>query len=489
MRELRWPLLVFLLCLPIIVLASGVRLPWLSDPTVTASPLPVPSGDQEIAWIHTTTNATTWERFVTGVMRTQMTIPGLHVDDSRAFLDSTTATPELVLSKDGFAGRLRIRWYKLQNEVITADWVRALANRTPAPIAVIGGGSTDRALDLARAMAAQADWRGDRPPLLITTATADFSEDDGLGAKLRVVDIYDDHTFRFCFTNRQMADAVVEFVAQNPDLKPLDPARVPVLTVSWADDRYSVDLRDQFTEALKAKYPDGRGLSFAGQWTIKFSVGGFVSPNVYEAVVAADIAERLRDLPDKRVLMVLPGITLPARRLLKAVVEADPVAAGKLVVLTGDGIPTNALLRDGDITWPVGALPVPLVLFAHGSPSAWDAPGGTPAPPNGYRLSPPNGTEEVMHFGKMVEVIADACFSTRGPLLTRGDDLRNRLRERPDFFNPNGERNPHSGEHVVVASPRPEPTMSVWRSGSGRPWVKIASVPLDPRKIPAEVRP
>jgi hypothetical protein len=33
----------------------------------------VPPGDQEIAWIHTTTNGTTWERFVTGLKRHRAT--------------------------------------------------------------------------------------------------------------------------------------------------------------------------------------------------------------------------------------------------------------------------------------------------------------------------------------------------------------------------------------------------------------------------------
>src|SRR5262245_3556432 len=50
-------------------------------------PLPVPAGDQEIAWLHTTTNYPTWERFVAGALRARQDVPGLRVDDSRAFLD------------------------------------------------------------------------------------------------------------------------------------------------------------------------------------------------------------------------------------------------------------------------------------------------------------------------------------------------------------------------------------------------------------------
>ena len=75
MRGLRWPLLLLAICLPVALLLSGAKLPWLSDSPAKATPVPVPSGDQEIAWIHTTTNATTWERFVTGVLRLPMAMP------------------------------------------------------------------------------------------------------------------------------------------------------------------------------------------------------------------------------------------------------------------------------------------------------------------------------------------------------------------------------------------------------------------------------
>jgi hypothetical protein len=474
MRELRWLLLILALCLPIILLASGVRLPWTGDRPVTA-PLPVPAGDQEMAWIHTTTNAATWERLVSGVVRAQMTVPGLRVDDSRAFLDSTTATPELVLSKDGHAGRLRVRWYKLQSDITTADWVRALAGRTPAPLAVIGGGSTDRALDLARPMAAQTDWKGDRPPLLITTATADYDTYDA--SKVRLVDLYDDRTFRFCFTNARMAEAVIDFVASRPDLRPKagDPAGpVSVLTVYWDDDQYSVDLQDQFTEALKRRFDDAAGVRFAGKWNVPFSVGGFVSPNLHEAAVAEDVARRVRELPDERVLLVLTGTVQPARRLLRAVVEADPDAADRLVAVTGDGVPTNAVLRDGEFAWPVAAVPVPLVFFAHNNPTAWDAAGSTPAPPAGYAFAPPNGTEEAMHFGEMGRVIAGACYPPNEPLVARGDALVARLHaRRPAFFDANGERGGGTGEHVLVVRPRPDPTLSVFRRGEDKRWVPV----------------
>lgn len=483
MREVRWLLLVFALCLPIVLLAVGVKLPWVGG-AAQAVPQAVPAGDVEVAWIHTTTNAATWERFVNGVVRSAEDVPGLTVDDSRAFLPSTTDTPEVVLSRAGHAGHVRIRWYKLQSDLSTEDWVTALAARTPAPVAVIGGGSTDRAIQLAEAMAAQQGWHGDRPPLLITTATADFvvSAPDG---GTRLTSVYPGRTFRFCFTNQTMARAVIGFVFDGPEtaLAPPPAARVPVVTVSWADDRYSVDLRDQFTTALEDRFSATDRLAVLDQLTIPFSVGGYLSPNPPERELAAAVTARLRQVPDERVLLVLPGSTQPARRLLQAVIEAEPRAAAKLVVVTGDGIPLNAVLRDGQFAWPATSLPVPLVFFAHNNPVAWNRREPT------RRASPdpfdePNGTEEAMHFRKLAEELAQACFPPREPTAARGDEVVNRLNRRTDFFGPDGERRGGTDEHVVVVMPGRPPTLSVWRQGAGRPWVRVPGtpVPLTPER-------
>src|SRR5262249_38325003 len=173
---------------------------------------------QEIVWFHTSTAASTWERFVTGVQR----IPGFVIDDSRAFPDSTTAVPEVVLSKPGSGGRLHIRWYKLTSEAGSRQWGDAVATRAPPPLAVIGGGPTDRAVDLARALQDRTDWRGQQPLLLITTATANevYLDDEpaavGLRSPHNLMSLYPDRSFRFCFTNEQMAAAVVVFVCANP---------------------------------------------------------------------------------------------------------------------------------------------------------------------------------------------------------------------------------------------------------------------------------
>src|SRR5438874_206399 len=89
-------------------------------------PPAVPPGDQEVAWIHAATSGSSWERFVAGVHRSRHDWPRLFVDDSRAFLDQTTAVPEVVLGVDGTTARLHIRWYKLTSETDSAYWVRQL---------------------------------------------------------------------------------------------------------------------------------------------------------------------------------------------------------------------------------------------------------------------------------------------------------------------------------------------------------------------------
>ena len=520
MNRLRWPLLVVLICLPVAFLALDWRLPGFGERASVARPLSVPDGDQEMAWLHTTTNNTTWERFVSGWVRVPMAAPELEVDASKAFLDSTTAVPELVVGMKGREARLRIRWYKLQNDITAADWVKALAVRDRAPLAVIGGGSSDRALDLAQAMEeARRDWHGAPPALFITTATADFvaGNASASGPQPRLVDLYDDRSFRFCFTNRQMADAVLDFVEQAPDLRPavfelaglrsvastaaaqpLPPRYRPhVFSVQWNDDPYSTDLHEQFQKSLLAHVQarDGNQASFhLSRFDIPFSVGGYVRPNRHEDETAKAIAGQIRTLPVQRSLLVLPATTQPARRLLRALVERSPQIAGRLVVVTGDGIPVNAILRDGDFAWQAGGLPVPLVLFTHHNPIAWEEPAERSTAPAGYAFLPPNSTEEAMHFGKMGRVVLAACFPSPeeeavpnlvGGLISRSDDIIARLHaRRPALFDANGERLDGTGEFVVVLLPRDdgEPggatRLSVWRRGTSKSWKNIGQLPV-----------
>lgn len=527
MNRFRWPffLLVLLICLPVAVLALDVRIPFFdyNRSGGLPRPSPVPDGDQEMAWLHTTTNGTTWERFVSGAVRAQSLVPGLKVDDSRAFIDRTTAVPELVLSMPGREGRLRIRWYKLTSDATTSQWVEALADRSPAPLAVIGGGSSDRAVDLARALQERTEWRGERPLLFLTTATA-----DEIQPGVNLIDLYPGRTFRFCFTNRQMAEAVLDLVWSVPGLRPetfasiaplavgsgmfhcwskdTRPDKPHVFSVSWQDDPFSTDLHWQFTQALSRRLgPPGGGAAETGppahfsSWGLPYSVGGFLRPNQYESRVAESILEEYRQLPPQRSLLVLPSVAQPARRLLRALCENTPRIGTRMVAVTGDGVSVNSVYRDGEFQWPVQSLPVPLVLFAHNNPLGWTAaPAGDCG---GYDLRPPTSTDEVLHFAELVRAAADASFAPSRPeapapygLVTRADHLAAGLRARtPALFDPAGNRLGGSGEHVVVLWPHrtrtaggtqrlPRATLEAWTRGASGGWALVRSLEIDQRQ-------
>ena len=541
MRYLRWLLLVLLLITPVLLLAVVFSPSWLDSPRALSQPRPVPPGDQEIAWIHTTTHGVAWERFVTGLKRIEMLIPGLHIDDADAFLDETTAVPEVVIRKDGHAGALRVRWYKITGEVTTAHWIRSLARRDPAPLGFIGGGSSDRAVELARALRRQESWHGDRPVLLLTTATADEVEDDGedeprgpdTGPKQppRLIHIYKDRSFRFCFTNHQMAEAVTDFVFADPSLRP-GPIQWPglrmvplgaagtwgaiggvpdfltepephIFTAAWQDDSYSIDLSWQFKSAIRKQFPTLEDDVYAMKpqfhsESVPFSVGSLYVPNRYEA---QSVDAFVNQLPphEERALVVLPTSPPSARRFLRTLCEAAPLAERRLVAVTGDSIGMNVIYRDGEFAWPVRAMPVPLVMFTHNSPFAWDEPGG-PVPPPGAELRPPNSTEDALHFAELGRHMIEAAFpppaeqkpeTTQSGLARRADVIASRLKGRwPRFFDENGDRISGTGEFIVVlrptiagegpptSPPPPDATIDVYRRSPWIGWDRVRTLPI-----------
>ena len=137
--------------------------------------------------------------------------------------DRTTAVPEIVIRRKGYAGGVRIRWYKVTDEASQEAWVKALARRDRPPIAVLGGWSSDRAKELADAMR-DAPWAGEKPLLFISQATADevYRAADSYPVGYvppQLIKLYD-RSFRFCFTNKQMAEAVTDYVFSDKDLRP-----------------------------------------------------------------------------------------------------------------------------------------------------------------------------------------------------------------------------------------------------------------------------
>lgn len=516
-------------------IAAGVAVAFLSvlrPPRMAARPESVPAGDREIAWLHTPTSFETWENFVWGVKRAEMAgdggPDGLQVDDSDAFPDKTTAVPEIVVRRKGFDGALRVRWYKVTDATTQEDWVNALAARDPAPLAVLGGWSSDRAKTLAEAMR-DAPWPGPgpRPLLFFATATADKVDPDDVGGQgPSLIAVYD-RAFRFCFTNRQMAESVTDFVLSDPTLRPgpiawpglrsvpaasagpwaavlalggdaADLARpLPGHTITWEDDPYSRDLSLQFRAAFGSRCPAaGFPSPVMTLHTVPFSVGRMNRTNPAEAEAADHI---LADLPPDgmRSVLVIPTVSAPARRTLRALVQGNPDVGRQLVAVTGDGISVNTFFRDREFSWPVRSIPVPFVFFTHADPFGWDTPGSGPPPPPGYELTPPrpgavrSTTEDLRNYNRLTRVVTAAAFADGTAEVADGPDaVAARLRSRrPAFFDPSGDRLGGTGEHVVVlrpvfpgqanGRPHPDATLEVYtRRPDGRDWVRVHTQPL-----------
>jgi hypothetical protein len=454
---------------------------------------PVTGSDQEIAWVQTATATGPWERLIAGVRYTCQAYPELrlHYDDSAAFSDSLRALPELVIRRDGYVGALRVRWYKLTSDLGNDDWVAALARRKVPPLAIIGGATTDRAIDLARSLRQQAGrWPGHDPLLFITTATTDTFQAPGLAEmaeqRQALMAIYPGRSFRFCFTNMQMAQAVLDFVWSRPELRPhsawsawqvaclstaplLAAALPPLHPASsfgmyWNDDDYSENLNECFRQLLTQTAENVAGPSPGPKsWLyqpiqpvvnlrIPHSIGGFNQPNTHERQAVVQLLAHLRPRPGDRSLLILPASTNQTRRVLRTLLNAAPFIGQHLVVVTGDSISLNTLYRDADLLWDVRSLPIPLVGFAHHNPAAWTSPD--------ERTS----TEEVLLNVDLFRTLAESAF-VGGQLLAQADDLRDRLsypsadaREQslakgkasPVRFDRSGNRDPTCGGQFII---------------------------------------
>jgi hypothetical protein len=506
MRWLFRPSILVVLSAALVLGAAALVLwPWGGDNQ--PRPQAVAAGDQEIAWLYAATAASTWERFVTAVQNTASRSDlGLSVDSSQAFPPQTTAVPEVALSVRGCAGRLRIRWYKLTSDWKTEKWVQALSRRQPPPLAIVGGSSSDPAIDLANCLQDQytaATTPAATPLLLLTTATADEGQRPD-SPPVSLTELYDQRTFRFCFTNRQMAEAVTDFIWSQDTLRPDGD---PFYVAFWEDDAYSRDLAAQFGNAVEPRLvarnfarfwawpanplslsaPPGRWANLSVLEPIRCSIGTFDQPNHWEAGVTEWIMDEVRAHDSaRRSVLVLPAASAqPARRFLRGLMRVAPARAERFVVVTGDAIPFSTIYRDHNVSWPVQDLPFDLVLFCHRNPAdarvgfrvegdtagaADDSPGGT-------------GTEDVLLFGDLAEALVQTAFRDGG-LAASANELAGRLRQAnwlptegrvgsgPEgftLFSERGNRHSGTGEHVVWLHPRiddgriqPQATISIW---------------------------
>ncbi len=530
-RFLRPVLLLALL----VTLVGGAILAFRGAPTMAhPDPLPVADGEHEIVWLYAATSASNWERFVGAAEWLKVRLVDLEIHTEKAFPPQTTAVPEVVLNWPARQQRLLFRWYKLTSDWKTADWVAALARRPRPPLAIIGGNSSDTARDLAFRMreVCTALPLASRPLLLLTNATADrvpteaseggpeatSNEAENLYG-VALSQVYEGRTFRFCFTNRQMAAAVTQFIGNQPDLKPdTDPFHM----VKWDDDSYSRDLIDGFGRALrhlvapdlardwafvtsvavgsfpptfaegafpldrlgKDRPPPFRLALWPPTQLIDSSVGGFLKPNRYEMKVAEDLLDQVAQYKQNRPLLIVTGQSAPSRRFLHALALTAPVLARHFVVATGDGISFTNVYRDRQVAWPIQDLPFKLVFFCHHNPI--DADAGFQRFSDAHASAAilgsaaTTGTEDVLLYADIIEALVHAFRREDSPCADAGA-LAERMRalqlkagrigyaaEGRPLFGPDGNRQ-NGGEYIVCVRPRfrgervlPEALIEVW---------------------------
>jgi hypothetical protein len=541
----------------VVLAASAVALVlWPRALDNRALPQSIADGDREIVWLYAATNTAAWERFSSAVtlavsrLQREHGDRGWRIDDGNAFPAHTASVPELSVSVGDKRGRLWFRWYKLTSDLKTEDWVKALVQRRPAPLAIIGGGSSDLAIALADSLQAEVSRQGieeTAPLLLLTTATADEAV-SGQGA---LNHIYPGRTLRFCFTNRQMAEVVTDFIWSQDELHP---DTDPIYLTFWEDDPYSKDLNRRFVEALKLPTLRAAAQTAAREWglavglattggltlnqggmsqsryflatpestSIPYSLGTFSQPNRWETDSANGLMEKkINDHPEqRRPLLILPAQSQPIRRFMRAMVRAAPREAQRFVVATGDALPFNTVYRDRNVAWPIQDLAFSLVFFCHRNPVDLSAgfvregEAGAATPTDGS--SPNAGTEDLLLFVDIAESMVRAAYHNDSQA-TEAATLQTMLRQvrwskrkdrvsfetegNPPLFDSEGNRQSGTGEHVVCVRPvikgqqvLPRSRIEVWSweadQAPSRRWIRRQDLTVDyggpPTKAPCD---
>ncbi|HZZ80368.1 MAG TPA: hypothetical protein VFE62_17830 [Gemmataceae bacterium] len=434
---------------------------------------PLDGNDQEIAFIEPATSIDEWGRLVTSLQLTEVNwprinpdLPVLKVSLADAFPALSADVPEVVFSFAGNpAQKLRLRWYKITGEHDAASWVRKLRERRRQPLAIVGGGTTGRAIKLAYTLkkAYGDDPEQPAPALIFTTAT---SEKTTSGKSL--IHVYAGRTFRFSFTNERMVEALLQFVERrrvpeedrswahnlwvnkNNDSATLAAvvagmagsgdycqAWVAMQTfpylqpyamhaVTWQDERYSQDMTDLFEKKLSERSPLAE---FFHENSIRYGVGGFFHPSPQEQDAVGIFLARPTPVTPHSFLL-LPTQTVRMRRFLINLRQRSPQDARNLVILNGDAISFHSVYRDRDVTWNILDLPYSLIFFTHRNPIdhsagfVWtkgeNGNGGNSFPPRST-----TGTQDVLLYRDIFEALLYAA-SDKGTIL--GDPLQVRRR-------------------------------------------------------------
>ena len=510
----------------------------------------VPAGHQEVAFLAPATSFEAWERFVASVAllerewpKVYPNSPKLIVNLDKAFLPLTADVPEIAFHLGDCKEKMWVRWYKLTSELDGPRWVQKLAKRKPAPLAIVGGDTSDRALALAQALNYQTDWKGSRPILLITTATADrylpralqnypsLTEEE----HPKLMDAYKGRSFRYSFTNTRMAEAIMEFLRQHPQIwltVNADPSTIAasaalghavggfgllaaaghfrpyfLYTLAWIDDGYSKDLADRFLHIFRTRFDKGTLDPMAPNFydgKVKYGVGDYFQPNPAE-VEAVELFlsffHNNETYRDRRRLLVLPTGNQQARRFLRTLCRRAPLEIRNIVVASGDSITWNHVYRDRDFAWNIQDMPVPFVFFSHRNPIDPEAGFGV----KGRAAAHSTGTQDLLLDRDIIESLVQAAFQD-GKLLSDADRLVSALRKttwckdricNPVFtqpgaksrslFDAEGNRQPGTGEHIVWVrpmieddQPQPRSTITVWSGRTEGRW-SLFGQPLEVR--------
>lgn len=462
--------------------------------------------DREIACLMPATNWPNWDRLLEAVRllveerRGELcwaSDPGL----ARGYRD----IPALALSRRNGGGRLWFRWYKLTGDYSAEYWLAGLLRRQPRPLAILGGNTSDRALELARLLRQSHQNLTQTPALLLTTATADEVEVSPGAGLSDLMQVYPDRSFRFCFTNRQMAEALVDFLAHRPEWLP--PDRIWD-AVTWRDDPYSEDFANRISDALLE-----RQLGQVRKSAVPYSVGEAWLPSGRERqIIEEDLAERLAQAPNSPRVLILPTVERVARRVLIGLGQAVPLAAENTTVVVGDSISFNVICRDRRLLWPTELLPMRVLLFAHENPARptgvapglvgeltaeiasatarLDGPWPVALPAFSHLYSRQSSTDDLLLWARIVRAVTQAAWLTATDAQQSATPVSNadsvpfaddesfvaRLRDFRDehgkrFFDAHGNRRLGSGEYVICLQPIRRPNrldtwvvLEIWHS-------------------------
>jgi hypothetical protein len=369
------------------------------------------------------------------------------------------------------------------------------------------------------------------PLFLVTYATVDRFDDSGTNNASNLTDpqwpkfmeVYRNRTFRFCFTNEHLAHAVLDFVQDNPQVwpsyrngsvqaalaglvgqgqtrtclaslagsRPFQPIRLSAL--AWDDDRYSQDLANRLWKVFVEFFYQGSVDNAVAHYSVhyvSYSVGGFYQPNPREQQAVRLFLDEKSRFAGQNQLLAVPAGVQPARRFLRTLCRQAPAEIQDLVVITGDSINFNNVYRDGDLEWNVLDMPVPLVFFSHRNPidaaagfrqrSEASPTGTTGQESAGFHTT---GTHDLLLMRDVIEALVQAAWAGSS-WSSSPDAVRQRLQTScwhagrvhaaegtgPRLFDDEGNRSPHTGEHVVWLQPiveqgrnLPRALLSVWR--------------------------